>query len=294
MADIFNMADTWNNGATTFDAIKMDVTDTASDAASRLLWLGVGGSAKLTVGKGGKLSIPAASNENAVALTQSLSGASAQSILDMAATWNTSGTPTALKINVIDTASNANSLLMDLQVGGVSQVRASKSGQLGILSLGFAGSDANSPDAFLQRDAADTIAQRNGSTSQVYRNYYSYTDGSNYQRLVIKHSATIAIIAEERAGTGGARSFGFGVNGNAQWIVNGSGHLLPTSGAATDFGTSAISPRNIYYNTSVLRGSTQILGAQGAAVADATDNPSAITQLNALLSRLRAHGLIAT
>lgn len=39
---------------------------------------------------------------------------------------------------------------------------------------------------------------------------------------------------------------------------------------------------------------TQVVGAQGAAVADATDAASAITQLNALLARMRAHGLIAS
>lgn len=39
---------------------------------------------------------------------------------------------------------------------------------------------------------------------------------------------------------------------------------------------------------------TQVLGAQGAAVADATDAASAITQLNALLARCRAQGFIAT
>jgi hypothetical protein len=39
---------------------------------------------------------------------------------------------------------------------------------------------------------------------------------------------------------------------------------------------------------------TKVIGAQGAAVADATDAPSAITQLNLLLARIRAHGLIAT
>lgn len=39
---------------------------------------------------------------------------------------------------------------------------------------------------------------------------------------------------------------------------------------------------------------TKVVGAQGAAVADATDAASAITQLNALLARCRAHGLIAT
>jgi hypothetical protein len=38
---------------------------------------------------------------------------------------------------------------------------------------------------------------------------------------------------------------------------------------------------------------TQVVGAQGAPVANATDSASAITQLNALLARCRAHGLIA-
>jgi hypothetical protein len=38
----------------------------------------------------------------------------------------------------------------------------------------------------------------------------------------------------------------------------------------------------------------QVVGNQGAAVADATDAATAITQLNALLARLRTHGLIAT
>jgi len=38
----------------------------------------------------------------------------------------------------------------------------------------------------------------------------------------------------------------------------------------------------------------QVVGPQGAAVANATDAASAITQLNLLLARMRAHGLIAT
>jgi hypothetical protein len=44
-------------------------------------------------------------------------------MLDLAGTWNTSGTPTAIKLNVTNTASNAASLLMDLQVGGTSQFK---------------------------------------------------------------------------------------------------------------------------------------------------------------------------
>lgn len=38
----------------------------------------------------------------------------------------------------------------------------------------------------------------------------------------------------------------------------------------------------------------QVVGSQGAAVADATDAASVILRLNDLLARLRTHGLIAT
>lgn len=51
---------------------------------------------------------------------------------------------------------------------------------------------------------------------------------------------------------------------------------------------------NVRFDADIYRGTTKILGAQGAAVADATDAASAITQLNTWLARARAHGLIAT
>lgn len=53
----------------------------------------------------------------------SLTGANAQSLIDLDGTWNTSGTPTALKINITDTSSNAASLLLDLQRSGVSKFK---------------------------------------------------------------------------------------------------------------------------------------------------------------------------
>lgn len=52
----------------------------------------------------------------------SLTGSDATSMIDLAGTWNTTGTPTAIKLNITNTASNAASLLMDLQVGGVSKL----------------------------------------------------------------------------------------------------------------------------------------------------------------------------
>lgn len=53
MADIFDMADTWNAGGTTFTALKMNVTDTASAAASLLMDLQVGGATRFNVSKSG-------------------------------------------------------------------------------------------------------------------------------------------------------------------------------------------------------------------------------------------------
>lgn len=65
--------------------------------------------------------------------------------------------------------------------------------------------------------------------------------------------------------------------------------LAGTSGAGSGTFKFSIRGNGDFYN-----GTTKVLGAQGAAVADATDAASAITQLNALLARMRAHGLIAT
>jgi hypothetical protein len=62
---------------------------------------------------------------------QSLTGTQATSLLDLSTTWlSTTGNPSAIKLNVTNTASGATSNLMDLQVGGVSQLAVSKTGAL--------------------------------------------------------------------------------------------------------------------------------------------------------------------
>ena len=59
-----------------------------------------------------------------------LTGSAATNALDIAQTWNTTGTPTLIRANVTDTASNANSLLMDLRVGNASRLSVTKSGAI--------------------------------------------------------------------------------------------------------------------------------------------------------------------
>lgn len=58
------------------------------------------------------------------------SGSLAGSILDIAQTWNTSGSPTAIKLNVTNTASGSTSKLLDLQVGGTSVFSIAKGGNV--------------------------------------------------------------------------------------------------------------------------------------------------------------------
>ena len=57
-----------------------------------------------------------------------LTGSTATSALDISQTWNTTGTPIAVKVNITDTASASLSDLMSLQVGGSARFRVLKSG----------------------------------------------------------------------------------------------------------------------------------------------------------------------
>jgi hypothetical protein len=127
----------------------MNVTDTASAAGSTLFNLQVGGTSQFYVGKGGanhlKRSNYDIANANHAIITASnysLTGSNADSMLDLAGTWNTTGTPTAIKTNITDTASNAASLLLDLQVGGASQLKLSKAGAISAVSVDLAATQA--------------------------------------------------------------------------------------------------------------------------------------------------------
>ena len=166
-AYLYSLTDTWDNAATTFTAIKMNATDTASAAASMLIDLQIGGTTQFHVLKSGavhtKRSNYNITNTNAASIlvsNYSLTGSDATSMFDLAGTWNTSGTPTAIKLNMTDTASNAASALMDLQVGGVSQFKVSKAGNLtvaGYVSIadGVTAPSAATGEARIYVDSAD-------------------------------------------------------------------------------------------------------------------------------------------
>ena len=164
-APVINLSQTWNNAATTFTGLKLNVTNTASAAGSNLLDLQVGGTSKLTATSNGLISA------NSVASV------------------NTTGVS-----NVFGSA--ANRIVLQLSQGIY---------QSAGYSIGWCNQTAASVaniDLTLFRDAAYTLAQRNGTNAQTFRVYNTYTDASNYERGFLQWNSNVLEIGSEGAGTG--------------------------------------------------------------------------------------------
>lgn len=152
-------------------------------------------------------------------------------------TWFTGGTSTTTKPQVVieptGTTSTAWSTagtgfgvnapaafagnLLDLQVNGTRAFSVDKDGVViskDTISSGGnirVNADANqlifgaSQDIRLARDAANTLAQRNGTNAQTFRVYNTFTDASNYERGFLRWSSNVFEVGPEAAGTGAAR-----------------------------------------------------------------------------------------
>lgn len=174
----------------------------------------------------------------------------------------------------------------------------------------------------IETNNIDALVQKNAAGSNVIPlirlNASDVVQIGGGQPVTVSGTATI--------GTASVGAFNFGGNGDANTDIaniadgyiqlrsNGTGkfYIAPDGihmqavvqfdgDNTNDIGQDGSTrPRNVYVGTDVKIGgvfkvaANQVVGAQGAAVADATDATTVITQLNALLARARAHGLIAT
>lgn len=116
-ANMFDLAATWNLTADTFNAIKVNITNTASAAASTLVDLQKAGTSLFKVAISG--AVTSALGTVTTAIDQ----------LTLTATWNESATLfRAIMVNVTNTASATTSRLLDLQVGGTSKFSVNRDG----------------------------------------------------------------------------------------------------------------------------------------------------------------------
>jgi len=181
-------------------------------------------------------------------------------IFDMTDTWNAGGTTfTAIKMNATDTASASGSLLVDLQVGGVSQFSISKTG--GITGL------------------SNVLEIRNSTTAQALR-VYNTDGGVNFERGRFAWVSNILQIGAETGGSGvnrqviltGSRvTFGQTAS-QPSWFfdLDNTNALRCTADNAADIGQSGSTrPRNIFIAGYIVSGVVAVASLPAAATAGA-------------------------
>lgn len=231
MADIFAMVDTWNNGATTFTAIKMNVTNTASAAGSLLMDLQVGGVSIEKTDKNGK-----------------------KTIADVLRTGPGSAAVPAWGFETGDNdlgfyRSSANVLGV---IFGSADAWRMQAAQLHILTSNLSwGSVAGTADLTLTRDAANTLAQRNGTAAQTHWTYNTFTNSSNHERGGFDWITTVNTfrVRSDNAGTGVNRIIAIDGFSKAGAAVAGD---IPAGTWALVRDTSGSTTKLIYNNAGTL------------------------------------------
>lgn len=118
-------------------------------------------------------------NQTALNLSSySLTGTGDRPLLDLSGTWNTTGTPTAIRLNVTDTASNANSRLLDIQVGGNSLVSTFKTITRFNQSIYVGGVDTTNSQTALFATAGGIGVSGGGSIRDFFANRGFITTGT--------------------------------------------------------------------------------------------------------------------
>lgn len=177
MSFIYDMADTWNAAGTVFTAIKMNVTDTASQATSLLMDLQVAASSKFSVSKAGVLNGSVDANTFGV-ITLQTGALRTGSIFVIS---DTSG--------IVYMCNGSNST-KGFIVGANFPI--SWSDQNGA-STTSAGTFQTTLDLQLWKDAAGIFAQRNGTTAQAHRVYNTFTSATNYEAFQVDWITTAGI-----------------------------------------------------------------------------------------------------
>ena len=169
---LFDATQTWNDAAVTFTAMKLDVTDTASASDSLLMDLQVGGTSKFKIDRGANAVFNGHNNYVKVGTNGGFYGSGTRLVL---------GPTTA---------------------GWVVKINAAQTGRDGSIGWSSTTDIAYTPDLRLYRDAAGTLAQRNGTNAQEYRLYNTYTDASNYERAFLKWDSNLLTLGTAGDGTG--------------------------------------------------------------------------------------------
>lgn len=206
-----NSTQTWNAVGTTFTGLFLNVTDTASASASKLLDLQVGGTSRFAIGKNGNIVFqrtPTALTTGMVQVAEDNSGNNKPGIL---CARNTDGTsPIFQTFGGGGVGNNGQVSVKDLQISSKIIINGSLtpgSTPFEAFECFLGVSASGSPDLCFARDGADAFAQRRGTNAQTRRVYNTYTDLSNYERNTVTWVSNVCYQKNENAGTGSARLY---------------------------------------------------------------------------------------
>jgi hypothetical protein len=93
------------------------------------------------------------------------------------------------------------------------------------VGFGIGNNSVTGVDVLLARDAAGTLAQRNGTNAQTFNIYNTFTSTTNHERGFLRWSSNVLQIGTEKAGTGSARALELQADGQTKIIIAATGHL---------------------------------------------------------------------
>jgi hypothetical protein len=147
-------------------------------------------------------------------------------------------TPAAGSFTTLSASSGA-TMASDLRLGVSSNrtIDTISGNRVVIPSIGVSSSgsiDFGGSDTILLRDAANTLALRNGTNALKLRLYNTYTDGSNFERVSFDWSSNVAYVSTSNSGTGSARDLALYSaaalqlhSGNTQrWVISTTPGML--------------------------------------------------------------------
>lgn len=239
---IRSVTDTWTDSGTTYDAIKMNVTDSASASASTLLNLQVGSAQKFGVSKAGATTVTSAA---AAALAVGPNGATNPALV-----VDGSVSSAATGVKIIGRAAAAGADMIVVSSGTNENLKIDAKGS-GTVSINTTGTGAITLGAATGVTGAATVTSTSASALTVGAN--------GATNPVLKVDANTASVATGIGITGAAAAGGVavavissGTNENLKIDAKGSGtitlgttstgNIVPKRAVVADLGITSIGP----------------------------------------------------
>lgn len=271
MSFIYNMSDTWNAIGTTFDAIKMNISNGAGGApvgaaASRAFNLQANGATIFDIDISGQLT---QQFKNVLgAITTSKPATFTQ-------TWNAGGvTFNGLFANITDTASAALSLPLNIQIGSVSKLSMNKAGFVGI---GVPAATVIQTPAHIYKSASGVTADSRTvlaleSASDTFLSLLTMDNAGGAVLFSSPTSAFNGLIYYDHI----TNSMDFRVNNNQQGLRLYASLGLAIGGTPTDPGAGMVSTNSATFMIRTRTAYTNGAGASGGTLLNspAVGNPT--------------------